>query len=154
MSTSEISAELLAEYNDLVDAIQLRSVALHSCEMQVGETDEPTTLLKPPGYRHQRTEDDAVYCGVKLEVVVVEESGVGLSIVAEYALFYGTESEPSDEALELFASRNAIFNAWPFFRELANSLASRSGLGGFVLPLLSLPPEPFGEWPLDSAETE
>lgn len=56
----------------------------------------------------------------------------------EYALRPGFE--PSDAQIEAFQEGNAIFNAWPYFREYLQSTLQRMGLPTFTLPFLRLQP--------------
>jgi hypothetical protein len=38
------------------------------------------------------------------------------------------------EALDLFAHANGIFNLWPYWREFVQSVSTRMGLNGLVVP--------------------
>jgi len=60
---------------------------------------------------------------------------------AEYSLIYKVQANLtcSDACAMLFAEKNAVFNAWPFFRELCFSQAGKSGLPHVMLPLFRLP---------------
>jgi hypothetical protein len=45
----------------------------------------------------------------------------------------------SDEDLDQFAHWNAVFNAWPFWREIVANTTARAGLPQVVVPVLGLP---------------
>ena len=66
-----------------------------------------------------------------------------LSITARYLVEYKLtkDYEPVDQALDAFSNGNAVFNVWPFARELFASLTSRMGLQLPPLPFLRVVPE-------------
>jgi hypothetical protein len=45
---------------------------------------------------------------------------------------------PDDEELDAFAKINSVFNAWPYWRELAQSTSVRMGIPPIVIPLLTV----------------
>lgn len=59
---------------------------------------------------------------------------------AEYSLKEGYE--PSQAELEAFKQTNAVFQCWPYARELVHSLTQRMGLQLPPLPLLRIAPKP------------
>lgn len=59
---------------------------------------------------------------------------------AEYSLKEGYE--PSQAELEAFKQANAVFQCWPYARELVHSLTQRMGLQLPPLPLLRIAPKP------------
>lgn len=76
----------------------------------------------------------------------VEASAEGKSVadvVATYRLLYTIPKglEPSIEELNSFARVNGIHNAWPYWRELIQSVLSRMGLPPVVIPLFRLVPK-------------
>lgn len=50
--------------------------------------------------------------------------------------------EPTPQSVAAFKDGNAIFNAWPYARELVNSLTSRMDLHAPPLPFLRMIPKP------------
>ena len=50
--------------------------------------------------------------------------------------------EPAPQSIAAFKDGNAIFNAWPYARELVNSLTSRMDLHAPPLPFLRMIPKP------------
>lgn len=50
--------------------------------------------------------------------------------------------EPSSQSIAAFKDGNAIFNCWPYARELVNSLTSRMDLHVPPLPFLRIVPKP------------
>jgi hypothetical protein len=59
----------------------------------------------------------------------------------DYEIQGGT-FEPTPQSIAAFKDGNAIFNAWPYARELVNSLTSRMDLHAPPLPFLRIVPKP------------
>jgi hypothetical protein len=55
--------------------------------------------------------------------------------------------EGTSEELQAFAETNALFNAWPFFREIIHATMARMNLPPIALPLFRLTPRPREEAP-------
>ncbi|MCL5669760.1 MAG: hypothetical protein M1423_00425 [Acidobacteria bacterium] len=49
--------------------------------------------------------------------------------------------DPSRAELRAFAGTNAIFNAWPYWREFVQSMTARAGLPPLTLPLFRILPQ-------------
>jgi hypothetical protein len=62
---------------------------------------------------------------------------------ANFVLVYDIVAFPPEKEretfFEAFAEINGKYNAWPYLRELVQSLSSRLGLPGLVLPVYRLP---------------
>jgi hypothetical protein len=73
---------------------------------------------------------------------VTEEGEPGRELGRIEATFTGqyrlAGSEPSQEAVDMFARTIGMFNAWPYWREHAHDLARRMGWHGLVVPLFKL----------------
>ena len=63
-----------------------------------------------------------------------------LMIEAEFLLSYSIASDdtPTDEAIAAFANTNAVFNAWPYWREYVASCVGRTGYPALVVPVLRI----------------
>ena len=63
------------------------------------------------------------------------------TLVARFRLVYRVSSEtpPKRGDLEQFAHWNAVFNAWPYWREYLSSTIERAGLPRFVVPVMRVP---------------
>lgn len=143
-----------AAFNALVGRAQIRSVDLAGVEAKVSPKhlknagDKHKAEVAPPEFRAQfLKESSALYCGVRLLLEVGgagKTAGAVVSVRAEYSLVYHIpeDVECTHDGAMLFASRNAVFNAWPYFRELAQSLVARMGMPPVIIPLLRLPVEP------------
>lgn len=64
-----------------------------------------------------------------------------VEVWARFELSYsGLDPEQySDKDLEHFAAFNSVFNAWPYWRELAQTTSQRMGLSPLVIPVFRLP---------------
>lgn len=60
-----------------------------------------------------------------------------VDLTATFLLIYTLSSDAQfeEEAVTHFASINGAYNAWPYWRELVQSVAGRVGLSGIVLPV-------------------
>lgn len=71
---------------------------------------------------------------------LVEPPAVFLEVMFELAYEpreNGAEFDPDD--IEHFTFVNATFNAWPYWRELAQSMTQRMGIPPVVVPVLKIP---------------
>lgn len=59
-------------------------------------------------------------------------------IEATFALTYRLASDLSEEDLTAFAKVNAVFNAYPYWRELFSSTTSRFGFQPPPVPLMKI----------------
>ncbi len=64
-------------------------------------------------------------------------------VAASFELDYQIPSDldPSPQELRAFAETNAVFNAWPYWREFAQSMAARMNLPPLTLPLFRITPQ-------------
>lgn len=65
-------------------------------------------------------------------------------VACRYALQYALKEgyTPSQEELDAFKEGNAVFQCWPYARELVQNLTMRMGLQMPPMPFLSLGPKP------------
>ncbi len=68
------------------------------------------------------------------------EGGPQTSVVklsATFQLIYSLREDASypDGALDDFAQLNGVYNAWPYWRELVQTVTGRVGLAGVVIPV-------------------
>jgi hypothetical protein len=64
-----------------------------------------------------------------------DEPDILAQIEATYVAEYFSEEDPGEEARREFASRNASFHVWPFWREFLASQCNRMNLPKAALPL-------------------
>lgn len=141
-------------YNKFVASTELIGIHLIQSKAEFHpehlSADEEDLVLrvKSPQFRADYMEEArALSCGVRLTLALERSSGEGPEIVevfAEYSVGYRLreDTECTDDIAHMFAGKNALFNVWPFFRELAFSLVARMGMPPLVLPLFRMPPHP------------
>ena len=142
------SPDLRREYSELVSSVELLSIQLvgfkadlHMENLPVEPNPDWEPILEPIEVETRGSlvpDVPAFYCGVKLGLSFGQEGEEPLVVQnAEYCIVYGIPEDlsVSEEAVSLFAERNAVFNVWPFWRELAMSTINRMGLPPIVVPL-------------------
>jgi hypothetical protein len=70
-----------------------------------------------------------------------------VTLAAEYLLVYAipdAAAQPAD-AMEHFAELNGPYNAWPYWRELVQTVTGRVGLSAIVVPVFRPPVRPLPE---------
>jgi hypothetical protein len=77
--------------------------------------------------------DGALVAEIKFRTKTVPPS---LQADATFYLRYALASAVSDRDAASFTKHNAVFNAWPYWRELVQSCALRMGLAPLTMPLL------------------
>jgi preprotein translocase subunit SecB len=67
-----------------------------------------------------------------------DEDNEIVSIESEYMLFYVVKDRKglTKKDIKAFCSMNALFNAWPYWREYVHSMTNRMELPTFTMPLL------------------
>jgi len=78
--------------------------------------------------------------GVDLEESMSDDAGSRVKLRARFRLVYRVgESGLSATDFDQFAHWNAVFNAWPYWREVAQSTLARAGLDPLVMPVFRMP---------------
>ena len=70
---------------------------------------------------------------VRLDLKMVPEV---LSVGAVFGIYYNLKGPVSDDDARAFCLHNAIFNVWPYWRELVQDQSMRMGTQPVVVPLL------------------
>ena len=91
-------------------------IGVHHPNWDVGEMDE-----LPP---HDPNDPPAVFLEAMFELAYEPRDD---------------DDDPNEDDLEHFAFANATFNAWPYWRELAQSMTQRMGIPPVVIPALQIP---------------
>lgn len=92
--------------------------------------------------RKIRDDTDFVYVEVDFDFAASPVRGDDpteslVDLNATFLLVYSLKpaAEFAEDALEHFAGMNGAYNAWPYWRELVQSVSGRVGLSGIVLPV-------------------
>lgn len=94
--------------------------------------------------------DDRFVVTAAIRVRVMEQGGgkqalrrrpTTLSLLAAFDLLYDLPKAKDFAAADLsrFANVNGVYNAWPYWRELVQSITVRMGLPPIVLPVFRIP---------------
>jgi hypothetical protein len=138
------SVDTAAAYNGLVAKAEVVAVHLmrSTFDFHAANANEDSLSLDVLPYEFRAGCVDGVLCtGVRFSLQLKAGRKNVVECFAEYELLYRVPKDlpVSSELARRFAGRNAVFNAWPFFRELAHSMGARTGLPAVVVPLLRLP---------------
>jgi hypothetical protein len=134
-------------FSELVKHVEIVGVRLVGVEAKLhpwdGGLDDLHLRVDPPDFRATFDEEmRQLFCGIRFRFCEFSPSSDAtlVSLVAEYDVVYSVPADVSVEetGAKLFAARNGVFNAWPFFRELVWSTVTRMGLDAAVVPLFRL----------------
>jgi hypothetical protein len=150
-SSEDWTDEEIEAYNRFVDAVSLDDIKLRSVDAELEELDSGASeglRLIGPKFKWQIPEhgdNNVLVAFVRYELESCpnpDETSACLRIVGEYVIVYSLPMDretPSAKIAETFSARNAVFNSWPYFRELAQSLGSRMDEQKIIMPLYRLP---------------
>lgn len=150
----------------VIEGAMLRDIRLAAGRMErsishPGELAEPTMEIKHSAWA-SRNDQNSFVVDVRFLLLIYDGPGqrpeeaedceleVPICVEAVFELQYSHPDAASlgDEALLAFAGTNGVFNAWPYFREFAQSSFQRMGLPPTTIPLFRLsPPQPAGQEP-------
>lgn len=85
-----------------------------------------------------KTKQVLVSLGIRLVIPKSEPAIVLVVIEATFGVEYTLLAEVSDEAMRLFARRNAVHNVWPFWRQHVFDVVQRGHLPKLEVPLYSM----------------
>lgn len=133
--------EILNKGGHVSDRVLLQNIVLKSLSCQ-GEDEYPANGEIGVKFKanYQRKEN-ILLVNVHGCVEAWEQGQPDKKVVkidAEFKIFYSGENlnELPDEDFNAFAKTNGVYNAWPYLRELAQSLSVRLGAPIITIPLL------------------
>lgn len=132
-----------------------RHVQLQTVNLRKAVLNSALDPLDPPDFREiQVTQGhrgryklpekhpDSVYVYVDLRFTASHEDvervqGDLVELTATYQLAYALESAARypEDALQYFAELNGVYNIWPYWRELVQTVTGRVGLSAIVVPV-------------------
>jgi hypothetical protein len=140
------------EFNELIKTVELKDISLldtrarYNPEILLPKKQSLETVIRPIATRHSRVDGTSLYCGVRFDLILShgQDSPAVVEIYAEYAVLYEIPEalKLSLQTARMFARRNAVFNTWPFFRELVYSCINRMGLPTVILASFRLDVSP------------
>jgi hypothetical protein len=142
-STREL--KLLAK---VVARTDLKRLFLLNCEVQRSldalSHERVSASISSDGILSEEKQDCFIakaiftFVGTPIDKNEVKEDKQVVSIKAEYLLEYALldKADLSKEELVNFCNINAVYNAWPFWREFLQTMSNKMGLPTITLPLL------------------
>ncbi|HEX2078408.1 MAG TPA: hypothetical protein VHG08_11885 [Longimicrobium sp.] len=133
--------------NVQLESVAMRSASVHSA---VDPLAQPPVLRVEQGYRAgyelPELHPDHLVVRVEFQLSAAPQEGTDgdadvVTLHAEFLLVYALPdagAQPAD-ALEHFAELNGPYNAWPYWRELVQTVTGRVGLSAIVVPVFRPP---------------
>lgn len=129
--------------------IRLRRARMDVFTVDVDELPGELRFETSQRHRHRRTDSGVdVFAEYRLDVMNdARGSEREVLVEAEFQLRYSSANplEASEPELRWFAELNGTLNAWPFWRELVQTVLGRAGVGSLTLPLWRVPSVPVAE---------
>ncbi|MCX6343757.1 MAG: protein-export chaperone SecB [Armatimonadetes bacterium] len=129
------------EYRQILDGLTLLSLELENCTMK----SIPDGTGGAPDLSNSIDENKATFELGPDNIVTVKHSysqktKAGKNVVfcldATFRLVFRSEQEFTDDFFAIFRAVSLNFYTWPYFRELLNSLSSKTGMPPLTLPML------------------
>lgn len=85
--------------------------------------------------------DDAKQLGCLITFATIFKEAEPYRLTAQFRLVYDLEltQPPAQGDLNQFANWNAVFNAWPYWREYLSSTLNRARLPYYLVPVMGVP---------------
>lgn len=131
--------------SEVAQKVELEQVLLKECfaRHDPGQSGEELSVEMRVD-AEARAGVDRIVASVRVGVEAVPKGGAGtehiVEVTCEFELIYA-HPEPAKiagEKLAAFAKLNAVYNAWPYVRELIQNTTSRMGIIPLVVPVFRL----------------
>ena len=85
--------------------------------------------------------DGVLGCRIDFGTVFRDRDDAPFEIFAAYRVIYilAPGDPPIPQDINQFAHWNAVFNVWPYWRELVGNLLARAGMPAFMVPVVRVP---------------
>lgn len=136
----------MTDISAIVAAVQIESIRLVESAMRTDISAPPKAEVEAEfGHKSAvagKPDKDGLFL-VRTDFTFAVKEGGGqtpVSITATFELHYRlpVELKPTSSELDEFGNANAVFNAWPYWREYLQSSLVRMGLPPFTLPVFRL----------------
>lgn len=129
------------------NSIRLVEVAAKSSIRSAGDIENVKLSVEPHAKVPDLPKDGtfSVLASLELQVVANDQKTPSVTMTATFELRYSVPEELGEitkEELTAFAEVNAVFNAWPYWREYIQSTFVRMNLPPVVLPVFRLSGHP------------
>lgn len=137
----------MADISALVAAVRIQGIRLVESSLKTDIAAPPDKPVEAEiGHKssvvRRSDKDGSFLIRADFTFSVKEDDGKApVSVKASFELQYQLPADlkPASAELEEFGKSNAIFNAWPYWREYLQSALVRMGLPAFTLPVYRLP---------------
>jgi preprotein translocase subunit SecB len=124
-------------YGKILDGIELDDIALTklnssinhdnlSASMKISIKDVSAFVNDEQGFKVEN----------KYTLLSKTENKIGLKIEAVYLISFKSIATIDDDFYDIYKSMSLPLITWPFFRELVNSITSRTNIPPLTLPLI------------------
>jgi preprotein translocase subunit SecB len=124
-------------YGKILDGIELDDIALTklnssinhdnlSASMKISIKDVSAFVNDEQGFKVEN----------KYTLLSKTENKIGLKIEAVYLISFKSIATIDDDFFDIYKSMSLPLITWPFFRELVNSITSRTNIPPLTLPLI------------------
>jgi preprotein translocase subunit SecB len=157
-----VPADMMKNVSEVIPRLEIRDIRLIGLTCRL-KAVPPSDLAVHVDLGHEvKTDpiaDNLLGVKVKFSLTVksqAENSQDMLTLSATFQLTYEGENirNIEEDKRLAFANVNAVFNAWPYLRELVQSISGRMAIPALVVPLLKILPRPIEEktTPADTAQ--
>lgn len=134
----------------IISVVQIHDVRLREAccrslsEPSIVAEELSANLSHEASVKADPEDESTLLVSVKFSLEIRQETGAKelraeISAVFEISYDLPTEDTFSADEIEGFGQVNAVFNAWPYWREIVQSSLSRMGMPGLTIPLYRLP---------------
>ena len=134
----------MANLSRIVSVVQIKDVRLYegTCRSFVRPSESAENVVVQQSHAHSilKSKTDELLIRVRFKLGVHEEGDEKkrqVEIRATYELSYRVPSkkEFSDEEVDEFGRVNAVFNAWPYWREYVQGSLARMLMPSYTIPV-------------------
>lgn len=141
----------MADLTRIVSVVQIQDIRLReaSCRVLVAPAEIAETIQVKISHEAEFLADQGprgslrilVRCGLEIRARDDEETPQA-EVQGSFELVYRLPNDVtfSDEELQGFADFNAVFNAWPYWRELVQTSLARMSLPPLIVPVFRVTP--------------
>jgi hypothetical protein len=130
--------------------IEIENIVLIGAHFERADHDQPIPSVKaeptdPPelgiARPHWEVDQNAGKLGCIFTFTAAFSGSEPCEMIARFRLTYSFDSHIAlaDSDVQQFVDWNALFNAWPYWREYLTSTVNRAGLPRFLAPVMKLP---------------
>lgn len=142
-----VPADLMKKVSEVIPRLEIRDIRLIglACRLKAAPSDHAVEVALGHEVKTDPIADNLLGVQVKFSLAAkgqAENHPEIFTLTATFQLTYEGENVRSieEDKRAAFANVNAVFNAWPYLRELVQSMSGRMSLPTLTVPLLKSPP--------------